>query len=95
MSGLRLGLALAGRTIFLLVSFYIGLEFSLEYFGGDVEEILLSTVLLFFVFFYVGLKAGDWPSSESTHDSAIAVFSLIDEKSSADVRQADVFSTVI
>lgn len=94
-SGLRLGLALAGRTIFLLLGFYMGLKFSLEYFGGDVEEILVSTVLLFFVFFYVGLKTGEWPSSEATHDSAVAVFSIIDEKSTADVRKADVFSTVI
>ena len=71
---------MVGRPIFLLLIFVIAYDWSVDHLSLNEEDVLVSTVLLFFVLCVAGFKMGSLPSSSSASDPAKNVLSIIDEQ---------------
>lgn len=85
--GLRLGMAQAGRNLILILAFFCGYEVCLQYLKLDRYDVVVTIILLFFIWVYVGLMFGALPTIDETESHARNVFFIIDEESTLDVRQ--------
>ncbi len=77
--GLRFSVAMAGRSLYLIIVFLLAFDWSVEFLEQDVEDVLICTVVLFIVLSFAGFKMGTLPSSTAAREPARTVLSIIDE----------------
>ena len=86
-AGLFYGLGQAGRTLYISIVFYIGLELLVLEWNEDSTAVFTATYMLFFSYMSLGAQASNVPSIGKAKAAAIPVFSIIDETSTLDIRK--------
>ncbi len=76
--GCRMGLAQAGRLLFLLIAFVFCYEALNVYLEIPIKDVLITIILLLLCFTLIGLKLGNLPLDETTEQGAKNIFSIID-----------------
>ena len=87
-AGFWSGFGNASRILFMGIAIYLGLEIAVKKLGVEMLQVILASVLLNFAFLQVGDQASNVPSIAKAKESAIPVFSIIDEKSTLDIRDS-------
>ena len=70
------------------LSIYFGIKITVNYFGIEMLKVIVASFLLNFAFLNVGDQASNVPSVSKAKESAIPVFSIIDEESTLDIRKS-------
>jgi ABC-type multidrug transport system fused ATPase/permease subunit len=87
LAGLANGWSSSGRTAYIGSAYLVGIYFSVNVLKLDSYMVLLSTFTIFYACINVGGMATNIPSIQKSKEAAVDVFSIIDEKSSLDVRR--------
>ena len=87
-SGLLLDFGSCGRTVFIGLLFFCGYEIAHEKFEVPVDDVFMASMLIFLALIGVGIQAANVPSMAKARESAVPVFSIIDEVSTLDTRKS-------
>ena len=87
--GLYYALGTTGKLLFISIVFLLGAELLVSTWGIEQTIVFRAILVLFFSYMSIGAQIANIPSIAKAKAAAVDVFSIIDEKSTLDVRDTE------
>ena len=87
--GLYYALGTTGKILFISIVFLLGAELLVSTWGIEQTIVFRAILVLFFSYMSIGAQIANIPSIAKAKAAAVDVFSIIDEKSTLDVRDTE------